>query len=160
MASEILIKYGTTVTWKTTGGTKVITLTSMANNVGRVGEPNDFGATRAYRYRWRLKTKFGTGPAQGAVIRLAVAASDDNTTRDGNLGSSDAVASDVDVFAQCQFIGFFICDNVTTAQESSGEFVCAARYMSPVILNVAGQTLSGTAGDHEFSITPVVDEAQ
>lgn len=160
MANEVLIKTGTTKVWATSGGDAVITLTSLANGAGRVGGAVDMGATRAGRYRVTIITDFNASPTAGNPLEVYLVRSDDNTTRDGALGSSDAAVSDGDIRAQCLFCGVLAADNTTTTQNTSFEVDTGARYLSPLIWNASGQALSGTAGDHAVRVTPIIPEIQ
>lgn len=160
MPNEVLVKNGTTKVWKNTGGDAVFTGTSVANGAGRIGGALDMGATRAGRYRVQVITKFATGPTSGNPLEVYLVRSDDNTTRDANLGSSDAAVSDADLRAQCLFCGILAADNVTTQQVASFEVETGARYLSPLLWNASGQALSSTAADHIINITPIVTEIQ
>lgn len=160
MPNEILVKYGTAKSWKNTGGDAVFTGTSVANGAGRIGGALDFGATRAGRYRVQVVTKFVATPTSGAPLEVYLVRSDDNTTRDANLGSSDAAVSDTDLRAQCLYCGSLPADNVTTQQVASFEVETGARYLSPLLWNATGAALSATAADHIINITPIVTEIQ
>ena len=160
MANEILVKNGTTKVWKSSAGDAVFTGTSVANNAGRIGGALDMGATRAGRYRVQVITKFVATPTSGLTLAVYLVRSDDNTTRDANLGSSDAAVSDADLPPQCLFCGVLSADNVTTQQVASFEVETGARYLSPLLWNATGAALSATAGDHIINITPIVTEVQ
>lgn len=162
MPSQILIESGTVVTYKTSGGTAVLTLTSLAAAAGRASASADLGATRAGRYRVRVKTKYASAPTAGGPLRVYLSTSADNTTFDGGaaMPAGDGAMSDTDVLAQLEFVGSMPVDNVTTAQEWSREIECGARYVRVVVLNGASTALSGTAGDHEVSLEPLITEAQ
>lgn len=160
MPNQVLVLNGTTKVWKNSGGDAVFTGTSVANNAGRVGGALDMGATRAGRYRVQVITKFVATPTSGAALEVYLARSDDNTTRDANLGSADAAVSDGDLRGQCLFCGNLPADNVTTQQVASFEVETGARYLSPLWWNTTGAALSATAADHIINITPIIPEIQ
>lgn len=162
MANEVLLKNGTTVTWRESGqgGTYTWTLASLANNAGRKGPGHDLGATRAGRYRIRGKIDFAVAATAGAPVGIYLATSDDNSLFDGNLAAGDGAASDTDVLRQLFFVGNLFADNVTTTQASHFEIDCGARYVFPVLFNAGGQAFSATATEFELAITPIVTEIQ
>ena len=162
MANEVLIKYGSTVNWKESGqgGTYTWALASLANNTGRKGPVHDFGATRAGRYRVRVKVDFNVAATSGAPVGVYLATSDDNSVFDGNLAAGDGAASDVDVLRQLLFVGNLFADNVTTTQAAHFEVETGARYVFPVLFNAGGQAFSATATEFELALTPVVTEIQ
>jgi hypothetical protein len=160
MANEILQKQGTSLTWKTSGGTYTYTLTSLANAASRKGPVHDFGATFPVRARWQLKTDFNAAPTAGALMYIYWVSSMDGSVFDAQLTSGDAAGPALAQAAHLTMIGSFVCENTTTSQIQSGTFEIPARYGFPVIYNASGQALSGTAGDHEFKITPLIDELQ
>lgn len=162
MANEVLLKYGSTVTWRESGqsGSYTWTLASLATNTGRKGPVHDLGATRAGRYRVRVKVDFASNPTAGAPVGVYLATSDDNSLFDGNLAAGDAAASDTDVLRQLLFVGNLPCDNVTTTQVGHFEVETGARYVFPVIFNAGGQAFSSTATELELAITPVITEVQ
>ena len=160
MANEVLQKQKTAVTWKNTGGTQTLTLTSLAASAGRKGTSNDFGATFSIRVVVELLTKFATGPTAGQSLEIYWCSSRDNTNFDAGQSSSDAAFTDTDLNKQLHWIGSFIADNTTNAQQQSWFFQLPGRYGFPVVYNATGQALSSTAGDHVLTVTPIVDEIQ
>jgi hypothetical protein len=160
MANEVLIKNGTSKTFKSSGGDVTFTPTSLANGAGRLSAVLDLGATRAGRYRIQVTTDFNAAPTAGNPLEVYLVRSDDNTVRDGALGSADAAVSDGDIRAQCLFCGILPADNTTTTQTGSFEVETGARYVSVLWWNASGQALSGTAGDHSVTLTPIITEIQ
>ncbi|MGH8106467.1 MAG: hypothetical protein ACREO2_09110 [Arenimonas sp.] len=160
MANQILQKQLTAVTWKTSGGTQTITLTSLGAAAGRKGVTNDFGATFAARCVVELLTKFGSAPAAGATVEVYWCSSRDNSAFDAGQSSADAAFTDTDLNKQLHWIGSLIADNTTSAQQQSWMFYLPGRYGFPVIYNATGQALSGTAADHVLTVTPLADEVQ
>jgi hypothetical protein len=160
MANDILQYYGTAKTAKSSTGDAVFTFTSVANGAGRVSGSIDMGTPRAGRYRVQVQYKGAATPTAGASLEVYLARSDDNTTRDGNLGASDAAVSDVDIRAQCLFCGVLSMDNVTTQQVASFEIETGARYLSVLWWNATGAAASATATDHIVTITPIITQVQ
>jgi hypothetical protein len=160
MANDILVYNGTAKVAKSSAGDATFTFTSVANNAGRVSGAIDMGATRAGRYRVQAQYKGAATPTSGAALQVYLARSDDNTTRDGNLGSADAAVSDADIPPQCLFCGNLPMDNVTTQQVASFEVETGARYLSVVWWNTTGSAASATATDHICTITPIITQVQ
>lgn len=167
MANKIYRALETALSWKTSGGTAVITLTSLANNAGRIGAQVDRGASSsASRYLWRLNTKLGattTSVVVGNTISIYLATGDVTGTVDGAQSTADAALSSIEKRRNLQFLGVVEVDKTVAAGDQYvGSGICeiAARFISPVIINEVGNTLSATAGDHEFTLTPIPDEIQ
>lgn len=154
--STATIKQGSAISWKSSGGTAVLTLTSLTTTSARQGAKVDLGATFGQRYGYRLLTKWGTAPTANTLLRIAFAFSEDNTNFAGGASGSDGAFSDVDDFKQLLEVPPIVADADTNAQSVVGSFIPHARYVAPVILNDAtGQSLSSTAGDHELVIWPI-----
>lgn len=160
MANEVLRKQGTARTWKPSGGDEVLTLTSLANSAGRAGDGHDWGATFARQFIVELLTKFASAPTAGNLVEVWWASSRDGTNYDGGIAAGDAVQSDVNAIQQCYFIGNLRADDDTDAQQQSWIFEMPGRYGFPIVYNRSGQALSGTAGDHTLTMTPLIDEIQ
>jgi len=160
MANDVFVYNATTKVWKSSGGDAAFTGTSLANAAGRTGGVLDMGALRSGRYRIQVILKMTSAPTAGTPIEVNLVRSDDNTTRDANLGSADAAVSDTDVRAQCLYVGTMALDNVTTQQVASFEIETGARYLSIFLWNASGVALSATATDHSINITPIVTQVQ
>lgn len=162
MANEVLQKNGTTTTWTSSGGDKAITLTSLANNAGRIGASLDRGATRSRKMRFQLQVDFGTSPTDGTTVDLYLITSDDNSNWDGGTSPSDAVLGSADTLRNYVYVGSLICDNLTSPNQlQSFEIECGARYIAPVVYNNGtGQALSSTGTDQVIKMTPIIDEIQ
>jgi len=160
VANEILQKQGTGVTWEASGGTEVLTLTSLADGAGRQGEEHDFGATHAPRVRIELEVVFAVAPAAGAVMSVYWSSSIDGTNYDAECTGSDAAFDDENDAVRLHLVGVFVVTNDTDVQRQSWIFFLPARYGLPVVMNAAAQALSETAADHKLTVTPLVDEVQ
>ena len=88
--ATLTLTQGTGVTWKASGGTHVLTLTSLANNTGRKSDAHDFGVNFPNLARVELTTKFAVSPTAGKTIDLYWASSSDNTNFDGAMVEGDA----------------------------------------------------------------------
>jgi len=152
----------TAITFKSSGGSALFTPTSIANAAGRISERYDRGASSAAtRYRWRVVTKAVSALTVGNALEIYIATSD-GTNADGNQSTSDAAFSAADKRNNLQPIGAVVADSTSSGevQVASGECVIRDRYFSVVWWNAFGVALSGTAGDHSISFTPVPDEVQ
>lgn len=162
MANEILTKQGTTVVWTSSGGDKAITLTSLGNNAGRIGEILDRGATHSRKMRFWLQVDFGSSPTKGTTVDLYLATSDNNTNWDGGTAPSDAALGSADTLPQYVYVGSVVLDDLTTPNQSaSWEIELGARYIAPVVYNNgSGQSLTSTGTDQIIRMTPLIDEVQ
>lgn len=163
MANLIYNQPETAITWAASGGDNTLTLTSLTAGAGRQGALDDFGATtaRSRRYVWRAWVKFATTPVVDEIIRI-YAKTGDGTHRDNDDGTGDAAVSDSNKLKNLTQIGAIIVDEASSTPEfsASGEIEISAREFAPVFWNATADALSGTAGDHGFSLTPVPDEIQ
>lgn len=162
MANKIYIDPEAAITFKASGGTVLFTPTSVANNAGRISTQWDRGAGAVpSRYIWRAHTKFAAALAVPASLEIYFATSD-GTDVDGNQGTTDAAFSAADKRRNLQFVGTINADSTSNGevQIASGVVEIFARYVSVVWWNAMGQALTGTAGDHTFSLTAVPDEVQ
>jgi hypothetical protein len=166
MANKIYVAPETVVSWKNTGGTEILTLTSLGASGGcRIGEEHDFGsASHARKYGIRLRTKFATEPVLREIIEVFIARGD-GTYRDGDIGGSDAALT-IDSTDDRTLAMLPVMMNLVYHQDSTeefiyyGEFECGFRYLSPVVVNQTADALSATAADHELMIWPLPDEVQ
>lgn len=162
MANEVLQKYGTATTWTSSGGDLAITLTSLANNAGRIGAVKDRGATRSRKMSFELQVDFGTSPTKGTTVDLYIITSSDNTNWDGGTAPTDAALGSADTLPQYVFVGSLVLDDLTTPmQRATFEIENAARYIAPVVYNNGtGQSLTSTGTDQIVKMVPIVDEIQ
>ena len=167
MASNVLIYTGTVKSFKASGGDVAWTLTSLGNGAGRISAILDLGAApRAFEYEWRLLTKFASTPAVGSPVRLYVVTSADASgvyqDGGGTLGVADAaVASNENLLIYGgKQQGPTVVQHTSAANLWSGRFICTARYLSFALWNASGQALTGTAGDHELTLTPYFRQSQ
>lgn len=160
MPNEILRKQGTAISWQASGGDETLILTSLANGAGRKGDSHDWGAAFPPRIIIELETVFGVAPTAGNALEIYWSSSRDNSNFDGGITQGDGVFSDEDALRQCHLIGVFPADDDTNTQIVSWVLDLPGRYGFPVVFNNSGQALSGTAGDHDLRMTPLIDEIQ
>lgn len=163
MANLIYVKPGTIITWRDTGGTNALTLTSLVAGAGRQGALHDFGATtaRARWFFWRFWMKFATTPVVNEGIRI-FEKTGDGTHRDNDDGTGDIAVSSIDKLKNLRRLGTLIVDEASATPEFSvsGLVRIDAREWCPVIWNATADDFSATAADHGFDLTPVPDEIQ
>jgi len=149
------------VTWLSTGGTEAFTPTSLGAAAGRQGAHHDFGAgARARRFAWRAWIKPGATRVVGEIIRIYLKTSD-GTRHDNDDGTGDIAVSSVDKLRNLLQIGAIVIDeNAAVEMVGSGEVEISARYAAPIFWNATANSLSATAGDFGFSLTPVPDAVQ
>jgi hypothetical protein len=169
MANKVLTHEETALTWKSSAGTAVITLTSLATNSLRVGAQVDRGAAAvSMKYRWRARIVLGattTSVTIGNPIGIYIATADtvDATVVDGNVGQSDATATSIDKRRNLKFLGFLEVDKTAAAGDvwvGSDVIEIEARYISMCVAHEAGNALSATATDCWLSLTPMPPELQ
>jgi len=162
MANKIYGAPETAITFKSSGGTVLFTPTSVANAAGRISTQWDRGAgSQPMRYVWRATTKAAAALAVGNQLQIFFATSD-GTNVDGNQGTTDAAFAATDKRNNLWYVGAIVADSTTNGevQTASGTIEIFTRYVSVVWWNALGQALSGTAGDHLFTLTAVSDEIQ
>lgn len=158
MARNIYYTPGTVVTFKASGGDVTFTPTSLASGAGRISAQWDRGSgSQPFLYVWRAATKAAAALALGAQLNIYFATGDGSVV-DGNLGTSDAAVSSSGKLNNLWYVGSISADTTSVeSQYASGICEIRARYVSLIWFSSLGQALSGTAGDHWFSLTPVPD---
>ena len=162
MTNLIYENEGTAITWLASGGTNVLTLTSLGAGAGRQGAIHDFTvAARARRFVARAFMKFATAPVVGEVIRIYLKTSD-GTHYDNDDGTGDAAVSAEDKLKNLHYIGSIIVDEASATPEFSGSWdvEISGREVAPVFWNATADAFSTTAAEHGFILTPVPDEIQ
>lgn len=162
MANKIYTAPETAITFLASGGTVTFTPTSLANGAGRVSAQHDRGASsRATRFEWRAYCKAAAALTAGVALEIYLATSDGSKV-DGNVGTADAAVSDANKRYNLLPIGAIVADSTTNGevQHASGIIEVSARFLSVVWWNAFGQALTGTAGDHGFSLMPMPYEVQ
>lgn len=160
MANEILQKQGTDIVWTSAGGDEVLTLTSLADGDGRMGEEHDFGVTHAPRVRISLEVDFNVAPTAGEVVEVFWSSSHDGTDYDAECTGADAAFNSEDDAKRLHLVGVLVASNDTDPQRQSWIFFLPARYGVPVVMNQSGQVLTNVGADQILTVTPLIDEVQ
>ena len=156
---------GATVTWKNSGGDKTLTLTSLTNGSGREGDKSATLIDGTYGMpellEWFLLSAVGT-TVTSTDLELYLGFSDSSTAgtnNPGNLAGADGAWSTPDELKlQLALAG---CLNFSNGRTTNIQKVRlwyprpAAHYVIPALVNKTGQTLSGTASDHQLIMTPL-----
>ena len=172
MANELLVKTGTTLTWKASGGDHAITLTGIAIDAARQGAKGDLTTPRASRWLCRLTVNMDVAPTAGKTIEVWWAGSPNATAGTSNPGATsgaDAVytgsaGGTVDeTKIQLAFIGAMSltpdADGVVQVKDI-GVLVPYYRYGMPVLVNKADQALEGDDDSHKIEFIEMIDELQ
>lgn len=154
----------TAIFWGDTGSTpdELFTCTSLASAAGRQGALHDFGtAAHAKDYRWRAYIKFSTTPVVGTAV-VVYWKSSDGAHPDNDDGTGDIAVSSIDKLLNLKRLGSIFVDQAATAIEmvSSGLMELPDQHGSPVFWNQSGDTLSATAADCGFILTPIPMQGQ
>ena len=160
MANEVLQKQDTDVVWTSAGGDEVLTLTSLADGAGRMGDEHDFGAVFAPRVRLSLEVDFNAAPTAGLSMDVFWSSSHDGTDYDGECTGGDAAYNSEEDALRLMFVGSLAASNDTDPQRASWVFDLPARYGLPVVFNQAGQVLTNVGTDQIVTVTPLLDEVQ
>jgi len=161
MATKIYQHDETAKVWKASGGDAAFTPTSLATNTGRQGAHLDLGTSaRSRLFAWRAWIVPGATRVVGEAIRIYLKTSD-GTSPDNDDGTGDIAVSSSDKLRNLRQIGAIVIDeNAAVPMVASGFIEVVARYVAPVFWNGTANTLSATAADFGFSLTPVPDEVQ
>ena len=154
----------TAVTFRSSTGTVVHTLTSLAAGAGRQSAQHDFtDSARAYIYRWRAWCSFTTDPVVGETVdwyyKSGLTAS---TILDNADGTGDIALSSVDKLKNLHYIGSIVVDEAAAATVfvASGTIAIHERFINIVCYNDTADALSATALDMGFSLTPLSIQGQ
>lgn len=161
MPNKVYQAAETAITWLASGGTNAFTPTSLATNAGRQGAHHDFGtSSRARRFAWRAWLKPGATRVVGQTVEVYFKTSD-GTRHDNDDGTGDIAVSASDKLRNLKLLGVIqIDENAAVEMVASGELEIGHRYGAPIFWNSTANTLSTTAGDYGFSLTPIPDEIQ
>ncbi len=172
MANEVLVKAGTPLVWKASGGDYAMTMASIAIDAARQGVKGDLGATRAARFAMTVENNMNVAPTAGtSVIEYYWSSSPSataGTQNDGAASGTDAAytgsaGSSVDeTKVQMMLVGALPLTNDADTVVQQATFICsfAHRYGMPVLINKADQALEGDDDAHRITLTPIIDEVQ
>ena len=171
MANEILVKTGTALVWKASGGDYAMTMASIADDAARQGAKGDLGATRAARWSFMVEINMNVAPTAGEVVEFFWSSSPSATAGTQNTGAASgtdaaytgSTGGSVDeTKAQLQYVGSLVltpdADAVVQIQEWA--FFPLQRYGMPILVNKGGQALEGDDDSHRITLTPLPDEVQ
>lgn len=164
MATSRLVA-GTPITWKNTGGNKLLTLTSLANGSAWQGEKSASLVHGTYGLPELLAIFFETALAvagtNGNTVDLFFGESDSataGTNNPGNLSGSDAAWSNpAELFGQLRYAGSLIVSNARGTNPQKVRLILpmpTVGYICPAVFNQSGQALHGTASNHALTVTP------
>ena len=164
MANEVLVKPGTAITFKDSGGTAVITLNNLGFGAGRVSAQYDkgSGAQEAW-FHVHAVIQFETACIAGEVVEVYIV-NHDGTNVPGSLGVVDAAVSVANKRNNLHCPLIVISAEAVTADlnyEATGIAYCPMRYISVMVWNAsAGDNLQATNNINIITLTPLVDEIQ
>lgn len=161
--TDILYNPGTALTFKSSGGSAVLTPTSVTTGAGRISARYDRGSGALPSwYQWDCTVKTAAAATIGRALRLYWAGANASTgaaNTDGGFSESDQAVSSADLLRNLQPMGLVVAD--TTA--NPGTFVSRGlveirnRYIQVAFWNDLNATLSSTATDLVITLTPVPD---
>lgn len=164
MTNLVKVNEEAPITWLSSTGTRVITLTSLATLTGRQGAIYDFGvAARTLRWAWRAWVQFATTPVLAEAVRIYWKSAEASAAHpDNDDGTGDAAVSAVDKLNNLKFLGSIIVDEAAQDIEmvASGVLDINPSQGMPVFWNATVDSLTATALEHGFSLTPLPMEIQ
>ncbi|MEE8551489.1 MAG: hypothetical protein V3T08_09590 [Gemmatimonadota bacterium] len=173
MPNKILGARGTRITFEASGGTVVLTLTSVASGAGRISATHDkTGGSQEKRFGGGLRTQIATTPVAADIIRIYLIeqweASNGGSPAfkvPGDLPSTDSAIADEDRFkAGGILIGRLIVPP-SPAQDVEYvslpfDFETRAQKFQIGVWNASAVALTSTATEHEVWLEDVDDEIQ
>ena len=174
MASEILVKTGTTITWKASGGDYAITLgdPGIATDAARQGAKGDLTTPRGGRWLCRLTVNMDAAPTAGDTIEVFWAGSPSVTAGTSNPGATTgtdaaytgSTGGSVDqTKQQLTYIGALTltpdADGVVQVADI-GVLVPYYQYGMPVLVNKADEAMEGDDDSHMIEFIELIPESQ
>ena len=178
MATEVLVKTGTTKVWAASaeyGNAPYLDdyqmdLGALANGSAWQGAKGDLGATRAAQYAVRVGIELDVSLAAAGYIEVYWSSSPSATAATSNTGGAsgtDAAYTDgVDSHKEhLQFIGTLhlpLTADLDILYDGiiNGGFSPSERYGMPVVINRSGQALEAVPDLMFVALIPIVDEIQ
>lgn len=166
MALYSTLTPGTAVTWKASGGTYTLTLTSLASGAARQGVKGDLSDGTAGNNLpevclFLLETKMGTGIANATnKLSLFIGESNNATAATNNpaglTGADGSLGTPAEYTLQLNLAqAMNLSNNASTGTQKQWlAYYPISRYIIPVIYNQSDQSLSSTAGDHVLTMVP------
>lgn len=159
LPDTIKLAAGTEITVSTSGDF-AITLTSLANGSARQSKKIDLTAAWAQDFNVFFESSVAATAVDGVELELYWAGSTSGTDATDNPGSatgSDAAfATPGDYKHQLEYIGSLVLMSAasTGVQRQALKLYPTTQYGSLVVVNLSGQALGSTAGDHKITLTP------
>ncbi len=160
---------GTPITWSSSGGTSVITGTSLASGSARQGDKSatlvDGTKGLPALLEVVVETKVGSAPTDGLTLDCYLGFSSSATAGTDNpgglTGADGALSTPASVVPQLVFLGSVIMSNAIGTGVQRQRFLVAPQdaYVSPVLVNSTGQTMSGTGTDTKIAMTPLYQQS-
>ena len=151
------------ITWLDTGGSAVLTLTSLGAGAGRQGAHYDFnlGTAKAIVGKWRFYCQFDTNPVVGEAVRIYWKTGD-GTRYDNDDGVGDIAVSAEDKLKNLHQIGTLVVDQalLDVTMSVGGILIIDEEIGAPVIWNATADNLRDVAASHGFTWTPITREIQ
>ena len=165
MPNKVYINEEAAITWRNTGGTELFTPTSLGTAAGRQGAMHDLGAgARSLQFAWRAFLVPGATRIVGEAIRIYIKTGSGATAGarpDNDDGTGDIAVSNEDKLKNLFQIGTLkIDENAAVEMVKSGYVLLPHRWIAPIFWNATANSLSTTAGDFGFDLTPVPPEIQ
>lgn len=162
------LEAGTPITWASSGGSKVITCTSLAGTgTTAAARQGDKSATLVDGTKGlpellevMLTMKFTSAPTAGGFVALYFGESDSSTAGTGNpgtlTGADGSLSNPSEIVAMCNLVGNLIASNAIGTGTQQQRFIYAptCAYIIPVIYNQASPAFSSTALDTLLTVTP------
>ena len=153
---------GTLISWMASGGTNVLTFTSLANGSARMGAKADLGATWDEEYLCRLVLEFSSAPTAGVSCEAYLAYSNDNSVWPAGVSGSDgAWPADGNEDEWAKQLGPPVAwllatnDGSSTVQVGPWHVVRPkSRYVAPVVDNNSGVAFHSTVANLRFEMVP------
>jgi hypothetical protein len=171
MANEVRKKYGTTVTYKDSGGDVTFTLQNLAAGAGRRSPSSEFSVDgygpQGYYVRFILSAGFESAPVLGEMVALYAieygiggSASSIGTNDDGN---ADGAVSSIDKLRNLKQLLVLQADEAAADIPMAAEahFEDLGRHLAFAVWNFSSaDNLQNTANTSYVEVTPYVYEIQ
>lgn len=170
MTAKVFQIGGTDITWLSSTGSEVLTLTSLGAGAGRQGAQHDFGditTAREMLFDWHAFVQFGATPVLDETVDIYWKgfAAQSSTRGMNDDGTGDAALSAEDKLKNLIYLGSIIVDEAAvdiemTAFNKGDPIWIPHRYGMPVFFNNTADVLTATALEHGFTLTPITPQAQ
>ncbi len=166
-ATTIELEQGTALTWTSSGGDFLLTVTGLVDDAAQQGAKGDLGSTFANRYHMMVQIDTGAVlPVAGEVVNIYLAWSTitaPGTDNPAGLSGTDIAYTgyntDLDDSLKNLVEVYPVPMTGTANTVHTMMFIVYAKsqYVIPVVVNRSGETLGGTGTDHKIVLTPIRD---